>query len=68
MRALPTGSERSSLADDLAQLYRAGSTLRSIAARTGHSYWAVRTLLLEAGVPLRDRGGRLRIGTRRAVL
>jgi hypothetical protein len=60
MRSLPTGTERISVRGEIADLYRAGSTIRSIATRTGHSYWAVRTLLLEAGVQLRDRGGRLR--------
>ena len=60
MKTLPTGLERISIRGELADLYRTGSTIRSLAARTGRSYWAVRVLLLEAGVQLRDRGGRIR--------
>lgn len=59
MKTLPTGTERISIRGELADLYRTGSTIRSLAARTGRSYWAVRVLLLEAGVQLRDRGGRI---------
>ena len=57
---LPTGTERIHIRQELADLYRAGATIRSLAQRTDRSYWAVRTLLLEAGVKLRDRGGRIR--------
>ncbi len=60
MQTLPTGTERIHIRGELADLYRAGSTIRSLANRTGRSYWAVRVLLLEAGVQLRDRGGRIR--------
>ena len=52
--------ERTDVATELAEMYAAGSTIRSLAARTGRSYGVVHTLLLEAGVTLRDRGGRLR--------
>ena len=64
MKTLPTGTERISVRGELADLYRTGSTIRSLARRTGRSYWAVRVLLLEAGVQLRDRGGRIRASAR----
>lgn len=54
------GSERAEAGRELAELYALGSTMRSLAARTGRSYGTVRTLLIEAGVTLRDRGGRIR--------
>lgn len=63
MHALPTGADRVSVRGELADLYCAGSTIRSLAGRTGFSYWAVRKLLLEANVQLRDRGGRIRKAT-----
>lgn len=56
-RGLPAGEERVSVRDELADFYRAGSTLLELSSRTGRSYWAVRTLLLEAGVQLRRPGG-----------
>jgi hypothetical protein len=52
--------ERTHVAAELAEMYAAGATIRSLVARTGRSYGVVHTLLLEAGVTLRDRGGRLR--------
>ncbi|MFD9867510.1 helix-turn-helix domain-containing protein [Streptomyces niveus] len=51
-----TGNARLELAEDLASLYRAGSSIRGIAARTGRSYGAVHQLLHDAGVTLRPRG------------
>ncbi|MEV6833544.1 helix-turn-helix domain-containing protein [Streptomyces sp. NPDC051133] len=51
-----TGAERRAVAEDLAELYRAGSSIRGIAARTGRSYGCVHQLLLDAGVTLRPRG------------
>lgn len=38
-------------------LYLAGATIDSVARRIGRSYGSARTLLLEAGVTLRARGG-----------
>jgi len=54
------GAERAEIARELAELYALGSTMRSLAVRTGRAYGTVRTLLLEAGVTLRARGGRIR--------
>lgn len=53
------GEERKAKARDLARKYARGSTIRSLAARSGLSYGTVRTLLIEAKAPLRARGGRL---------
>ncbi|MEU5595699.1 helix-turn-helix domain-containing protein [Streptomyces sp. NPDC020298] len=52
-----TGDDRKAYAEDLAELYHAGASIRGIAARTGRSYGNVRQLLLDAGVKLRARGG-----------
>ncbi|MEU8968085.1 helix-turn-helix domain-containing protein [Streptomyces monashensis] len=51
-----TGDERLAVAEDLAELYHQGSSIRGIAARTGRSYGCVHQLLLDAGVTLRPRG------------
>ena len=56
MRRL-TGADRTAAANQLATSYRAGASIRHLAAETGRSYWQVRTLLLQAGVVLRPRGG-----------
>lgn len=55
-----TGPFRTAVAEDLAELYAAGATIRSIAKSTDRSYGAVRQLLLDAGVTLRARGGGIR--------
>jgi helix-turn-helix protein len=52
-----TGTERAVVAEDFADLYRAGSSIRSIGRQTRRSYGCVRALLLDAGVTLRPRGG-----------
>ncbi|MFD5697496.1 helix-turn-helix domain-containing protein [Streptomyces lasiicapitis] len=54
------GTQRASVAHDLAIEYLKGSTIRSVAERAGRSYGAVRKLLLEAGVELRTPGGHAR--------
>ena len=51
-----TGPDRQAYAEDLAELYHAGSSIRGIANRTGRSYGCVHQLLLDAGVKLRPRG------------
>jgi Helix-turn-helix domain len=51
------GPFRTAAAEDLAELYMAGATIRSLAERTGRSYGGTRALLLEAGITLRTRGG-----------
>lgn len=50
------GASRSVLVDAVARRYRSGERIRDIALDCGRSYGFVRTLLLEAGVPLRRRG------------
>ncbi|MGK5731386.1 helix-turn-helix domain-containing protein [Streptomyces sp. URMC 124] len=52
-----TGHDRQREAERLAPLYRAGATIRQLAADTGRSYGVTRNLLLFAGVKLRQRGG-----------
>lgn len=54
------GPEREKAKSRAAELYATGSTIRSIAADLDRSYGGTRALLVEAGVVLRDRGGRLR--------
>ena len=54
------GDARDKAAQQAAELYAAGCTIRSIAVQFGRSYGCTRMLLIDAGVTLRDRGGRLR--------
>lgn len=49
--------ERSKKRRDLAEAYRAGASIRALATWTDMSYGTARTLLLEANVKLRGRGG-----------
>ncbi|MFJ3274131.1 helix-turn-helix domain-containing protein [Streptomyces sp. NPDC086776] len=49
--------ERSRKRRDLAEAYRAGASIRSLATWMDMSYGTARTLLLEANVKLRGRGG-----------
>lgn len=57
------GTTRTELARRAADLYGQGCTIRSVAAQIGRSYGCTRALLLEAGVRLRERGGRLYLTT-----
>lgn len=52
-----TGEARETLAGQLSRRYQAGESIRAIAADLGRSYGFVQTLLREAGVILRTRGG-----------
>ena len=52
-----TGRERDRIAARLRERYERGATIRELVAQTGRSYGWVRTLLVEAGVVLRGRGG-----------
>lgn len=63
-----TGRDRIAVARPLAARYRAGESIRDIAADIGRSYCYVRGLLVTAGVELRGRGGQdaRRAATRRA--
>ncbi|WP_413471666.1 helix-turn-helix domain-containing protein [Streptomyces sp. MB09-02B] len=55
-----TGNARETARQRAADLYTQGCTIRSVADQIGRSYGGTRVLLLEAGVTLRGRGGRLR--------
>ncbi|MFJ6073654.1 helix-turn-helix domain-containing protein [Streptomyces sp. NPDC093065] len=54
------GTARTTTAQQAADLYVQGCTIRSVAIQIGRSYGATRALLLEAGVQLRTRGGGIR--------
>lgn len=58
-----TGTERNKLATELAEKYKAGNSIRSLAEETGRSYGFVHRILTENEVQLRGRGG----ATRRKV-
>ncbi len=55
-----TGADRQKLAADLQKRYRAGESIRALAAATGRSYGFVHRILAESGVALRSRGGATR--------
>jgi len=48
---------RDGIRADAAEAYKAGASIRAIAAKEGRSYGTIRTLLLEDKVKLRTRGG-----------
>ncbi len=52
-----SGASREEVAAQFAEGYRAGASIRALAVRSGRSYGFVQTLLGEAGVELRSRGG-----------
>ncbi|MGH3813917.1 MAG: helix-turn-helix domain-containing protein [Pseudonocardiaceae bacterium] len=52
-----TGRERDKIRAELREGYLAGATIRDLVEQTGRSFGFVRTLLGEAGVVLRERGG-----------
>ena len=52
-----TGEARIRLREDAARLYVQGCTIQSTARQIGRSYGTTRTLLLEAGVRIHQRGG-----------
>ena len=52
-----TGEARIRLREKAAGLYLAGCTIQSTARQINRSYGTARTLLIEAGVRLRPRGG-----------
>lgn len=54
------GAERTAAAQQAAELYAMGCTIRSIARDLGRSYGGTRALLLDAKVTLRGRGGGIR--------
>lgn len=58
MTGIPTtGEARTRLRTRAAELYIAGCTIQSTARQIDRSYGTARTLLLEAGVRIRPRGG-----------
>jgi DNA-binding CsgD family transcriptional regulator len=52
-----TGETRIRVRARAARLYMEGCTLQSVARQIGYSYGTARTLVLEAGVRIRARGG-----------
>ena len=56
-----TGDTRDQAKKKAANLYAQGLPVRDIAHQMGRSFGLVRTLLLEAGVTLRPRGGRRKV-------
>ncbi len=58
-----TGPDRQALGAQLAERYRAGESIRSLAQDTGRSFGFVHGVIKESGVPLRGRGGATRRGT-----
>ena len=55
-----TGADRTKLASDLQKRYKAGESIRALAAATGRSYGFIHRILSESGVSLRGRGGATR--------
>ena len=55
-----TGDAREQMSRDLVARYRAGESIRELAASTGRSYGFVHRILSDAGVELRGRGGATR--------
>lgn len=60
MNAKLRGPARTIAAADAKSLYEQGCTVRSVAARVGHSYGLTYQLLVEADTVFRDRQGRPR--------
>lgn len=55
-----TGEERAELTRTVAAEYRAGASIRELAASTGRSYGFIHRMLSDAGVEMRGRGGATR--------
>jgi predicted transcriptional regulator len=56
-----TGSDRAKLSSEIKAQYRKGASIRQLAESHGRSYGFMHRMLSEAGVELRQRGGRTRI-------
>jgi transposase len=52
-----TGDQRTRLRAALVKKYTKGASIRALAEETGRSYGFIHTVLTEAGVTLRARGG-----------
>ena len=55
-----TGEARAELSRSLEMQYRAGASIRELAASTQRSYGFIHRMLSDSGVPLRGRGGATR--------
>jgi transposase len=55
-----TGEARDAMTRQVVSQYRAGASIRELAAELGRSYGFVHRLLCDAGVELRGRGGATR--------
>ena len=55
--ARTTGKAREDLSSAVVKAYRAGHSIRDIAAANDMSYGKTHRILSEAGVPMRQRGG-----------
>jgi hypothetical protein len=55
-----TGAERESVSAGVRERYLAGASIRALAEDLGRSYGFVHRILVDAGVPLRGRGGAVR--------
>lgn len=55
-----TGEAREQMSRELVTRYKAGESIRELAASTGRSYGFVHRVLTESEVPLRGRGGATR--------
>ena len=59
-----TGEARARLMAELKRAYESGRSIRSLAAEHGRSYGATYSLLTQAGVRFRNRGGDMRSPSR----
>jgi predicted transcriptional regulator len=55
-----TGEARVQLSRELVARYRAGESIRELAASSGRSYGFVHRILSDSGIELRGRGGATR--------
>ncbi|MBM4826533.1 MULTISPECIES: helix-turn-helix domain-containing protein [Streptomyces] len=62
-----TGAARKELAEVMKREYEEGRSIRAIAEAHGRSYGFVHRVLGEAGVPLRSRGGDVRVPADRSA-
>lgn len=60
MGARLTGDARAAVRTQAAELYKAGHGIDDVAAQLGRSRSLVHTLLIEANVPRRPRGNRVK--------
>lgn len=57
-----TGGARDTLASSVKERYESGDSIRALADETGRSYGFIHSLLADADVPFRARGGATRRG------